>query len=146
MKSVKVTIVQSGIKLNKDAEVKGYLSEADMGKAFQEKIINELKNNNILEAGKNAGYNLSITINYKRSFAVNSNQVIHPDFSYEWVIEKDNKSIASFKSGAMTMSGLSLAAEFARTGRSDINPQAEFEYIEKISKTIVEKDIIDIGK
>jgi hypothetical protein len=146
VKNIKVKIETFGIKLTKDAEVKGYLSEADMAKAFQEKITDYLKSSNLYEAGKKDGFNLSLTINYTRNFAVNSNKVVHPDFLYEWEIEKEGKTVATYRSPKMTMSGLSLFSEFLNTGSSDINPEAEQQYIDMISKSIVEDSVRDVGK
>lgn len=146
VKTVNIKIETFGIKLTKDAEVKGYLSETDMAKAFKEKITDYLKSSSIYEASKKDGFDLSLTINYTRNFAVNSNKVVHPDFLYEWEIEKEGKTVATYKSPKMTMSGLSLFSEFLNTGSSDTNPEAEQQYIDMISKAIVENSVRDVGK
>ncbi len=144
VKNVKVKIEIFGIKFTKDKEVKGYLSEDDMAKVFNEKITEQLKKNNIFNS--NSEYTILLTINYTRNFAVNSTKVLHPDYSYEWVIEKGGSPVARYKSPEMTFSGLSLFSEVLNTGSSDINPEYELKFIELISQSIVENTIVDVGK
>ncbi len=148
VKNVTVKLKTFGIKITKDSEVKGYLSEADMAKVFKEKITDNLKKKNILDSDQSNGYTLSIDIDYKRNFAVNSNKTLHPDFSFAYSVQRDGKSVVSYASGARTFSGFALYAEILSTGSSDINPEKEMEYIERISGFIVNGygGITEIGK
>ena len=146
VKSVKVSLKQFGIKLTKGSDVKGYLSEDEMSKVFQEKLTANLKDKNILSTGKKDGYDLVFSISYTRTFALNSNKVLTPDFSYQWIIEKEGTGVASYASGPLKISGLKHLPGIFRTGSSDINPEAELEYIDFISKTIIEEDIAHVGK
>lgn len=146
IKNVNVSITTFGIKITKSNDVKGYMSENDMAKVFQEKITGYMKENNIYDSGKSPEYTLSLEIRYTRTFAVNSNKVISPSFSYSWVVEKEGKQIASYQSRGMEFTGLKRFGEVLNTGSSDINPEAELEYIDSISKYIVEEDIVNLGK
>jgi len=146
LEHVSVKLNTFGIKLTKSSEVKGYLSEQEMTDLFNEKIISHLMDNNLLDKGEEKEYSLSIQINYTRNFAVNSNKVLSPDFSYSIRVYSGNTIVTQYQSGTKEKRGIMLLGEWFRTGSSDINPEAELKYINEIAEYIVKGYIAELGR
>lgn len=147
---VKVKLSKFRVNLTGDADMTGYYSEEEMGKVFTVKITEQLKKNNIYDDNKKAAYQLKINIDYERTFAVNSNKVIEPEFSYSWEIINENTVVVEYFTGRMQLlsgpMGLGNFSGYVKGFSSTINPEDEVKYIEQISAYIVEKNILNVGK
>ncbi len=147
---VKVKLSKFRVNLTGDADTSSYFSEEDMEKEFRKKITDSLLMNNIYDNSKNAAYQLKIQISYERTFAVNSSTVIEPEFSYTWEIINANTAIVEYSTGRMKLltgpMGLGNFTGYVKGFSSTTNPEDEVKYIDQISKYIVEKNILNVGK
>lgn len=139
IKSVNVALHNYDTKKT-DKKITYYASDKELAKILKNDLIEKIKNKNRLCNSIDNCFDITIDLNYNRLFAMASNDIIYPRFSYFVKVSNNNSSIFKYhKINQIIDSGITGDfSSIGKIGSKKINKQEETNNIKLISLEIVD--------